>query len=78
MLLCYDKIYLNETKIDDLTKLPILNHSYYNVKSRDRNNNGGGILFSIRKESKLELTLTSSDYELLSFQLTIRAGYLSK
>ena len=57
--------------IDDLTKLPILNHSYYNVIRRDRNNNGGGILVFIRKEYKLVRTLTSSDYELLSFQLTI-------
>ena len=70
-LKCYDVVCLNETKIDDSTKLQIQKHPYYNMIRRDRSNNGGGILALIRKEYKIIQSFAANDYEALYFQLNV-------
>ena len=50
MLRCYDTVSLNESKLDESTKLTIFNNSFYNVHRRGKDKHGGGLLVFIKKE----------------------------
>ena len=64
----FDLFFLNETKIDDQTRLSIKNSNYKPIR-RDRNSNGGGVMVYYRKEYIILNEMISVDFETISFQI---------
>ena len=69
----FDIIALNEIKLDDSVPDKLYEHSDYNVKRRNRNSNGGGIMVFIKKCYKLIDYSSSTDYEIVSFKLMLNS-----
>ena len=67
----FDIIALNEVKLDDSVPDKLYQHGAYNLKRRDRNSYGGGIMIYIKKCYKLINFSSSADFEVFSFKLNI-------
>jgi hypothetical protein len=67
----FDIIALNEIKLDDSVPDKLYEHYKYNLKRRNRDSRGGGLMIYIQKCYKILDYTSSADYELISCKLLV-------
>jgi hypothetical protein len=61
----FDVIALNEVKLDNTIPDKLYQHPKYNLKRRDRDSHGGGIMIYVKKYYKMFKLFLSAEFEFI-------------